>query len=221
MLARTLPKHRRMRRNGELCLWVCFVVRFMSKILWTIPYIIEMRTTPAFDAASQTCPTRPKDSRRTVQASSLPVFLIPSIILYQRQEILFAACTIRCARAGKSALAEKDKFLVANGGHGGSCFTKLISSLVTNTYIIYIGKRKNWKAQFLRCYFYKWVHVNKLFCTCPWSYLTSILLSRLRSYLHRCIQTLSKQSWRVQQTYQRLWIPYLKNGRSIFGDSDR
>ena len=122
---------------------------------------------------------------------------------------------------GKSALAEIDKFLVANGGHGGSCFTKLISSLVTNTYIIYIGKRKNWKAQFLRCYFYKWVHVNKLFCTCPWSYLTSILLSRLRSYLHRCIQTLSKQSWRVQQTYQRLWIPYLKNGRSSFGDSDR
>ena len=30
-----------------------------------------------------------------------------------------AACTIRCAWAGKSALAEKDKLLVDNGGHGG------------------------------------------------------------------------------------------------------
>ena len=155
----------------------------------------------------------------------LQLFRCDLIYSYRYSSIPNAACTVRCSplplNSGKSALAEKDQLLVANGGHGGSCFTKLISSPVTNTYIINIGKRKNWKEQFHHCYFYKWVSVNKLFCTCPWSYLTSILLSRLRSYLHRCIQTLSKQSCRVQQTYQRLWIPYPKNEIIIFGESDR
>ena len=51
---------------------------------------------------------------------------------------------------------------IGNGGHGDSLFVTWSSSLVTDTYLIYIEKRKNCKVPLLRGYFHGWVHGNKL-----------------------------------------------------------
>ena len=95
----------------------------------------------------------------------------------------------RCARRdGNSPFPEKEIGQIGNGGHGGSCFTNAMTSIVNNLCLVYVAKRKNWKALFLHPYFYKVRGVKKLSYTSPWSYLTSNLSSRLLSYLHRCIE---------------------------------